>query len=208
MNIFRLNSLVILVTTAIGLSSCSTISSGIYGIKKLKPVDEKTILHYSEKYNIPASVSYELDTSYITFLATLDTTQYKEERKNHYQPLQALYYNQAGQLQSFQINCYAGGFPNLNWDRNEIFSTFPPQQQAPVDSILPLGTLLHYLQPLSQSKEFTAEDFDYVVIVFWNRFMGRQSKRLIRFVQDNSNLALDQNVKIIYVNNDNIFLGK
>jgi len=206
-NIFWQNSLVILeLTSALVLSSCSTISSGIYGVKKLKPVDEKTILHYSEKYNIPASVSYELDTSYITFLATLDTTQYKEERKNHYQPLQALYYNKQGQLQSFQINCYAGGFPNLNWDRNEIFSTFPPQQQAPVDSILPLGTLLHYLQPLSQSKEFTAEDLDYVVIVFWNRFMGRQSKRLIRFVQDNSNLALDQNVKIIYVNNDNIFL--
>ena len=199
--------LILLLTGGLWLSSCSTISSSIYGLKKLKPIDQKTILQYSKKYNIPSADSYKLDTSYITFLASLDTTQYKEERKNHYQPLQALYFNQAGQLQSFQINCYAGGFPNLNWDRNEIFSTFPPQQQAPVDSILPLGTLLHYLQPLSQSKEFTAEDLDYVVIVFWSRFMGRQSKRLIRFVQENANLGTDLSTKIIYVNNDNLFAG-
>jgi hypothetical protein len=35
--------------------------------------------------------------------------------------------------------------------------------------------------------------------------MGRQSKRLIHFVQENSKLAKDYKVKIIYVNTDNIF---
>ncbi len=35
--------------------------------------------------------------------------------------------------------------------------------------------------------------------------MGRQSKRLIHFVQENYKLAKDFNVKIIYVNTDNVF---
>lgn len=35
--------------------------------------------------------------------------------------------------------------------------------------------------------------------------MGRQSKRLIGFVQDNVKLATDKRVKIIYVNTDNFF---
>lgn len=123
-------------------------------------------------------------------------------------PLQALYYDNSGQLQAFQINCYAGGFPNFHWDRNGILATFPPQQQAPLDSIVPLDTQLKYLRLLSQTKKFSADSFDSIVIVYWNRFMGRQSKRLIRFVQDNSKLATEKKVKIIYVNNDNIFAGQ
>ena len=35
--------------------------------------------------------------------------------------------------------------------------------------------------------------------------MGRQSKRLIHLVQENSLLAGDKKVKIIYANTDNIF---
>ena len=49
------------------------------------------------------------------------------------------------------------------------------------------------------------ENYDYIVFVYWNRFMGRQSKRLIHFVQENYKLAKDFNVKIIYVNTDNVF---
>ncbi|MBA3898937.1 MAG: hypothetical protein H0X62_01810 [Bacteroidetes bacterium] len=190
----------------LGLTSCSTTFSGIYGIKKIKPLDEKAIIRNSNKFNIPASDNYELGTSYFSFLISFDTTLYKEQQKNHYQPLQALYYGKTGQLESFQINCYAGGFPNLNWGRNEILTTFPPLEQAPLDSMLSLDSQIKYLKPLSQTNKFSSDNYDYVVIVYWNRFMGRQSKRLIRFVQDNSKLAGDKKVKIIYVNNDNIYL--
>lgn len=174
-------------------------------MKKTKTVDEKTIGQYAKKYNIPAVDSYELDTTYFTYLFSLDTTKYKSQIKNHFQPLQALYYNNLGQLTSFQVNCYAGGFPNLKWDRNEIMTTFPPKQQAPIDSIVPLETHLKYLQPLSHVEKIQPDDYDYIVIVHWNRFMGRQSERLIRFVQDNSKIETEKKVKIIYANTDNIF---
>lgn len=190
------------------LPSCSTLLTGLYGMKKIETVDEKTILQYSEKYNIPIADSYELDSSFISFLTSLDTTRYKEQVKNHSQPLQALYYKRTGQLQSFQVNCYAGSFPNLHWDRDGIMTTFPPGQQAPLDSIVSLEKQLKYLKPLSQTEDLSIESWDYIVIVYWSKFMGRQSERLIRFVQDNSKLAGDKKVKIIYVNNDNIFASE
>ena len=105
------------------------------------------------------------------------------------------------------MNCYTGGFPNLRWDRNEIMSTFPPKEQAPIDSIVSLETQMQYLKRLSQTEQHFFESYDYVVIVYWNRFMGRQSKRLIRYVQDNVKLENNRKVKVIYVNTDNIFAG-
>lgn len=190
-----------------GLISCSSIFTGIYGMKKTKAIDENTVAKFAKKYDVPAADSYELDTAYFSYLFSLDTAQFKQELKNHSQPLQALYYDNSGQLKSFQVNCYTGGFPNLRWDRDDIMTTFPPKQQAPIDSIVPLETHLKYLKPLSETKTIQTDNYDYIVIVHWNRFMGRQSKRLIRIVQDNSELVTDKKVKIIYANTDNLFVN-
>lgn len=69
-----------------------------------------------------------------------------------------------------------------------------------IDSIVSLETQLKYLKSLSQTSELSVDSYDYIVIVYWNRFMGRQSKRLIHFVQNNSNLEKEKKVKIIYAN--------
>ncbi len=185
------------------LSSCTALFTGLYGLKKLKAIDEQTIERYAKKYNIPSSDSYELDTSYFSFLFSFDTTEFKNQIKNHYQPLQALYFDKTGQLQSFQVNCYAGGFPNLKWNRYDIMTTFPPKQQAPLDTLLNFENQFDYLRPLSQTKSFTHESFDYIVVVYWSRFMGRQSKRLIKYIQNNGVLATNLKVKILYANTDN-----
>lgn len=113
-----------------------------------------------------------------------------------------MYYDQQGNLKCFIINCYAQGFPNLKWNKDGIFSTFPPMQQAPLDSIVPRDELFNYLKPLSKTRTTNPLDFDYTVIVFWNRVTGRQSKRLIQYVQSNSMLPANKRVKIIYANND------
>lgn len=190
------------------LASCSTMVKGLYSMHTPKPMDDQSIAYYAVKYNIPSADSYAIDTAYSAFLLALDTALYKAQTHNHLQPLQALYYDKTGNLLSFQINCNAGGFPNLKWDSHETFSTFPPKQQTPPDRVLPLSTLISHLRPLAQSQRFSTENFDYVVVVYWCRFMGRQSKRLVHFVQENSKLATDKKVKILYVNADNIFVGQ
>ena len=175
------------------------------GIKRNKIVYEKDIYKLENKYHIPKEDGYQVDTSYSKFLFSMDSSKYKVQIKNHYQPLQALYYDQKGTLKSFQINCYAGGFPNLNWDRDSILSTFVPKQQAPLDSLISLEQLMNQLKYLSKTQNFNKNDYDFVVVVFWNRFLGRQSNRLIHFVQENAKLASNKRIKIIYVNNDNLY---
>jgi len=197
--------LLLLVTLIFGLSSCSAIMTKCYGVKKIKPVKEQIIVRFANKYNIPKNDLYELDTSYFNYLFSLDTIRFKKQIKNHYQPLQVLYFGNDGYLKTYLVNCYAGGFPNLKWNRNETMTTFPPKQQAPIDSLISLNTQMKFLKPLSQSSNLSIENFDFVVLVFWNRFMGRQSKRLIHFVQLNNKLEKEKKVKIVYVNNDNFF---
>ncbi len=82
---------------------------------------------------------------------------------------------------------------------------FPPSQQAPLDSILRLDTQFNYIKSLSQTKSDYREKSDYTVIVYWSKFMGRQSKRFIRYIQNNIHLASEKNIKVIYVNTDNIY---
>jgi len=200
---FRLAILVVF--SILGIMGCSFTMKGIYGMNKLKLLNDQTIIQYSEKFNIPLMDNYKLDSSYVAFLSSIDTLKYKEQIKNHLQPLQVLYYNKNGKLESFQINCYTGGFPNLNWDRESIMNTFPPKNQAPIDNLIPLKLQLEKIIPLHHTNIISIENYDYIVFVYWNRFMGRQSKRLIHFVQENYKLAKDFNVKIIYVNTDNVF---
>jgi hypothetical protein len=189
----------------LGLTNCTAVLSGLYGLNKIKNVDENSIIQYSESYNIPNGDNYILDTSFLSFLFSHDTIKYKSQIKNHYQPLQALYYAKSEHLISFQVNCYAGGFPNLKWNRHKTMTTFPPKQQAPVDSIVSLETQLKYLKPLSNTENISIDSYDYIVIVYWSIFMGRQSKRFIRYIQDNCKLEPEMRVKIIYANIDNLF---
>ncbi|WP_343632549.1 hypothetical protein [Fluviicola sp.] len=190
----------------LALTSCKQVFLGLYGMRMPKEINEKRILKAGRKYHIPVEDSYVLHSAYSAYLFSLDTSKFKLQIKNHYQPLQAVYYNSNGIPESFQINCYAGGFPNLKWNRNDIFETFPPKQQAPVDSLLTLSKHLEFLRPLSGTAEKNPGKTDYFAIVHWNRFMGRQTKRLIRCVQKNARRTTGQQLKIIYANNDNLFL--
>lgn len=162
------------------------------------------VVESARQFSIPDSDLFLLDTGYNHFLKGQDTS-FRSQIQNHYQPLQALYFNREGKLVSFQVNCYAGGFPNLNWKRNGIFEAFPPLTQAPIDGLLPLPTLLRLIRPLPGSQAIDPAQTDYLVFVFWNRFMGRQTRRLLETVRENSRLANGQKVRLVYLNNDNLF---
>lgn len=214
--------LIFCISIASIISSCSPIL-GIYGIHPPRKLSEKKICKSAKRLSIPQTELFQIDTNYFSFLSSFDTIQIdslssfeliqqkkniKAQIKNHIQPLQALYFNKAGELVSFQINCYAGGFPNLKWDRNEIFKSFPPKLQAPLDSLVTPTSLSSLLIPLSKTSKLNSNDtelviYDYVVYVFWSKFMGRQNKHFIRFIQENHRLYAKSNVKFLYVNMDN-----
>ncbi|MFM2155791.1 MAG: hypothetical protein RL516_540 [Bacteroidota bacterium] len=189
------------------LSGCGFIMNGLYGLKNVKPMDDKTILTYGNKFNIPQDKSYLLDSTYIQFVKNQDTSKYSSEINNHLQPLQALYFDENEKLISYHVNCYAGGFPNLEWNRNQVMDVFPPLQQAPVDSLVSLALIRDCIHSVVGDNVVDSTRYNNTVIVFWSRFMGRQTERFIQTVQQNASLSKGGIVNLIYVNTDNLFLG-
>ena len=199
-------SFLLFITCLLGCSSCSAVFLGVYGIHKPKAVTEAEIIRSAKQYKIPLANTYELDASYRDYILTNDTSLHRQAMKNHLQPLQAIYYSPEGKMLSFQVNCYAGGYPNLKWERNGNMNTFPPKVQAPLDSLVPISMQFKFLLGLSNSAVPQYEPGQPTLIVFWSKFMGRQTKRFIRILQENAELAQRDELSIFYVNADNIFV--
>jgi hypothetical protein len=191
--------------TCILSSSCNSLFYFAYGIHQPKVLNAKSIKKHSKKYGIPETESYELDTLFYTYLKSLDHIASEQQINDHGQALQAFYYNQSKQLISYHVNCYAGGFPNLNWNQGGIFEKFPPKTLTPIDSLLPFNQLKTYLIPTTGYQKNSSKT--YTVVVFWSRFMGRQSKRLIKLVKENAKGVNAEEIEWYFVNNDNFLFN-
>jgi len=163
------------------------------------------ILVQGEKYGIPRSDSYEMDSSYYAMIATMDTVRYKRDQKNLFQPLQVLYFDASGILSSYSVNCSVGGFPNLRWNRCGTFDQFPAAVSVELDTMTTLNDHLLHVNPLNNAPFPDLRTYDYTVLVYWNRFSGRQSKCLVQVVKENVRLAKEKKVMVIYVNSDNFW---
>lgn len=195
----------ILFALTVFLTGCMTIAQAIVGVKDANKLTDSQIIKTSKSFKVDQNANYCLDTTYLSDILNLDKTKYKDQRKNHLQPLQALYFDSKGQLVKFYINCYAGGLPNLKWNRNGNLETFLPKDQAPLDTILNLTKQLSYLRPLRTStKDIVTENQDYYVFVYWAKCTKRHSKRLIKSIKRNVSKATTEKVKTLYVNYDNV----
>ncbi len=177
------------------------------GRKKLSSADLKTLML---EFELPPEKTFVLDEKFINYLFSLDTTKYGDEIKNHYQPIQASYYDKTGHLLSFHINCYAGigvkDGDDLNWNQRNVFSTFVPKTVAPLDTILTLSNHLRFIKTFGNKPIDTTgfSKYDYTIIVHWfTTSRKRDSKNLCDLVKKNSLLAVSQKVNILYVNDDN-----
>ena len=177
-----------------------------------KYLSQKDLEILRKEFNLPKEKTFRLDTNYIHYLFSLDTLKYADQIKNHYQPIQASYYDRSGQLISFHINCYAGidtsDNKDLNWNPGNAFASFVPKTVAPLDSILPLYKHLSFIKTFDYKPIDTSgfATFDYTIIVYWSKhYLGdKNSKNLIKVVSDNIALTDNKKVNIIYVNSENI----
>lgn len=172
-------------------------------MKKPKQLTDEQIKKEAQHQGIPLQELYRIDSkSYWSFLEKVDTTNHQQV-KNHSQPLQAMYFDANGQLFRYYVNCYAGGFPNLKWNRFGGLNQFPPLPQAPIDSVLNITQLAAFIRPTAQAQSFNCSDT--TIVVFWNRMMGRQSKRFIELINKNAQLSKSTN-HLLFVNTDELFL--
>jgi hypothetical protein len=171
-------------------------------MKKPNLLTDEQIKKVANVHGIPFQQLYRIDTNYWSYLQKVDSTK-EQQIKNHSQPLQAMYFDANGQLFRYYVNCYAGGFPNLKWNRFGGLNQFPPLPQAPVDSLLTLNQLVAFARPIEQVQDFNHSDT--TIVVFWNRMMGRQSKRFIKLINRNAQLS-KTTIQLLFVNTDELFL--
>lgn len=175
------------------LFSCSA----IIGLKSPKVVNSSNIKTFEQAYDI--SESYVAEHAYLKSISFIKDSALKQR---HAQPLQALYYNSKGENVVTIVNCNVPGGLNLNWNFNNILSVFPPNYPDYKDSI-------HLPQLLSacsiDPKKINFQDYDYTVLLFWNQYMGRQTKHFLKEFRENLSKTGTQKVLTLYINNDNFF---
>lgn len=186
------------------LSSCTPLVLRTMGMKKPHHPTEEEFYHFGQKWNMSIYFQQTLLLSYIDEIEKLSNV-HPKLAKDLLQPIQAMYFDASGKLISYHINCYAGGYPNLNWNRDGKFEVFPAKTQASCDSLVSLTWLLPFLKPVEYPC-VKIKNLDYTVVVFWSRWTGRQSRHLVELVQKNLKLASkDTRIQIMYVNTDEVF---
>lgn len=196
----KIHFLPLTILVALLLSSCM---QTLYGIRKPVPLSDAEIVAQAQKFRIPCSRLYVLDTLHLLWVHRLQQAGFASTAKQQHQPLQVKYFDDKGRLLSQHVNCYAQSFPNLRWNRQHAFDQFPPPGNCDADSLFTFGVQQRWVRPLACSHAIDSSNPAYYAVVYWNKFMGRQSKRLIRLVQRNAARYGDQKINIIYVNNDN-----
>lgn len=194
-------------------SSCGKTAMKMYGFKKHKNLTDEQIVRYAKKHNFNNYNIYKTSDSYEPFIKELKPTDKdtadnnKALRKALSQPLQYMLFDSTGKLIVHTINCYAGGFPNLQWNRDGAFEQFPPRPLVPFEDN---GIYFQQIQPHVSALDTSTSSakYDYTCIVFWDRFMGRQSNRLIKYALKNIEEERKKGTKInvLLVNNDNMYV--
>ena len=185
---------------------CFIITNGcswIYGVKTVKSNDLTNIQYFLTKNNYNQYRNFCLKKEYVKYLKqTLPNDSL--DKKYLLQPLQLVYLNNKNEIVSYHINCNAGGFPNLRWEREGNFDVFPPKTQTnPNDISLDFLAIQSYLfEVYARSKKINM-DSEYKIIVFYSLMLPKQSKKLIDLAIRNS--LSEPNSEIILINNDNLF---
>lgn len=177
-----------------------------------KYLSEADLENFRKEFNLPKGKTFRLDTNYMRYLFSLDTSKYAREIHDRYQPIQACYYHKLGKLISFHINCNASiGVPDkadLNWNQQNAFASFVPRTVVPLDSIMSLSKHLAFIKTFDYTPIDTTgyADFDYTIIIHWGKnWRPADSKNLVKIVIENAAGAKNKKINILYVNSDGAF---
>jgi hypothetical protein len=188
------------------LSGCSFVATKMTGLHEPVNKSELQIEQAMFRLRIPEDNTFILDTSFESYFRKVGKVQ-EQIAHDHLQPLQVSVYNAKGDFIFFHINCYASGFPNLKWNDKGQFDSIPPHggvfPDTTMDKVRHLSMILNFKIHQTVSDDFSK--YDYLFIVHWNIFWKRQSKRLVKFLEQYKAMHPDFNIKIIYVNNDNLY---
>ncbi len=194
-----------LITCLLSFNGCMSLARHYVGLSEPACISVEKISHYAKKYGINEENSFHVDTTYLIKL--LEYGDYSNPTvKNHIQPVQACKDDKEKTLFRHYISCYASGLYKIKWNLEGVFNSFPPEIQAPVNTIIPFELLRSSLIPVS--KKALAIDnvgYDYTIIIYWTVATERHSKGLIKQIRSNVALADSSlTIAIFYANYDNV----
>ena len=220
----------ILIITLLVLNSCSVAYRTLLGVDStLKWKSSEQVIKDSEKRKISATSCFILDTaSYQEAVITvfknrvidlkkdtlnIDSTalhQAKSNAKNDLQPVQIRYFTKTGEPIFKMINCYVEPLFPMNWNVDSCFDSFPPKtiEYLTTDTNENLSFFLPHLKTLNNRKVQLSDlpESDYYALVFWNDYMIRPSKTLIKQLKEYQLNYPSQNTFFLYVNNHNALI--
>lgn len=179
--------LLLIISLSILNASCTI----LYGIKQ-RPFDDKSIAEFVKEFDADESLILK-DSLYSIYYYAIDSCSDSTLVKNLFQPLQVHYLDANFQHLATHINCYASpGLTKLNWSAKGKLANFPPLSD--VDAKSCTQGLEHLLSPYPLKNEE-----QYYVVIFWNLYMKKQSKHLIKTVEK---YIQNKACKLVLVNND------
>jgi hypothetical protein len=175
--------------------------AAFYGVKEID---------YS-KYDIQVNEFINQYSNIDLFNCRLDSNFYFKIRQLNYsrqvikdlnQPLQVFYFY-GDSLISYHVNCNAGGFPNLRWNKNGDFNFFPPINQKDVLDFTKEDRLniANNIKCQSASVMKNGKDVTYRIYVFYTLTIKRQSKLLINQVLSNLKMC-NEDYELYLINID------
>jgi len=219
--------LIVFVLIATSFSSCRVVYRTLLGVDmtpgwKTDQQIEKDI----KKRKILEGQAYVLDTaSYYNLVVSkvredlavleLDSSEagkvaYKARgklAKDNLQPTQVRYFDRNGNAIFKLVNCYIDPPIPMRWNVEGCFDAFPPQIDIPElnQGNQSLDYFLPHIKTLNGESVVQADLplSDYYGIVFWNDFMIRPSKKLIKTLRRYDQDHTGQTTTFLYVNNHN-----
>ncbi len=208
------------------LSGCGFFYRTLLGVDSTPDwKSDKEIIADFEKFGIPASNRFVLDTAsyeaavtselryFIDSIQTngivLDSLEKKRVLKianDNLQPTQIRYFDANGEPVFKMVNCYIDkAILRFDWNLHDCFATFPPTYPDPrlEEGNKPLSYFLPHFTDLTGHRLPALPKADYYAVIFWNDFMTRPSRNLIKTITAYHDQHADKDIYTLYVNNHN-----
>ena len=136
----------------------------------------------------------------------------KQRFHDLYQPVQIHIFDRAGGPLFKMLNCHLDPVIPMRWNRFGSFDEFPPSPLNIRGFDIELYDSLQFFVPFFRNRAGSHVNFndlpsaDYYVMVFWNDYYKRPSRKLLRKLRKSFMKLKDKNIAFLFVNNHNAFV--
>lgn len=200
-----------LLTPLLLFISCNKLLVSIYGIDAKafnEDYNKDIVIKKGLEADLDVEKLYYLDSAFLNVL--IDSTKYtKVQVKNTLQPLQVYFVDSLGNDLTYLLNCFYGGFPNINFNKYGELDAFPTESDSSrlVNNVL-IKDRVPYIKNIKTDNQINlTENRKHKILVFYSETMGRQKKRMFKQVNVLFNKYDASVYELIHISLDQLYVG-